>query len=66
VQGVDNAAAGAGVDLPLSETAGPAADQVDQTIQDTVDQVGGTVGQSGLGHQVGGAVDGLTNRVLPH
>jgi hypothetical protein len=65
VQGVDNTAAGAGADLPLGETAGPAADQADQTIEDLGNQVGGAVGQPGLGNQAGGAVDGATGDLLP-
>jgi hypothetical protein len=65
VQNVDDAASGAGVDLPLSETAGPVAGQVDQTIQDVGDQVGGAIGQSGLGSQVGGAVNQTTGDLLP-
>jgi hypothetical protein len=65
VQGVENAAGGAGLDLPLSETIGPITGPADDAAQGTLEEVGGAVGQPDLGQQVGGAIDGLSNQLLP-
>jgi hypothetical protein len=65
VQGVDDTAAGAGADLPLAETTDPITGPADETVQDTIDQVGGAIGQPDLGHQVGGTVSGLTDKLPP-
>jgi hypothetical protein len=47
VSGVEGTTEGAtGVDVPLSETTQPLTDQLDQTIQDTNDTVGGLLGGS--------------------
>jgi hypothetical protein len=47
VSGVEETTEGAtGVDVPLSETTQPLTDQLDQTIQDTNDTVGGLLGGS--------------------
>ncbi|MDX6581978.1 MAG: hypothetical protein QOI10_1162 [Solirubrobacterales bacterium] len=64
VQGLQNTAAGAGVDLPLTDTTAPITGPVDDTAQGTLDQAGGAVGNPQLGQQVGGAVTGVTNQVL--
>lgn len=64
VQGLEDTAAGAGVDLPLSETTQGLTDQVDQTVTGTLDGVGGAIGNPDLGQQVGGTLNDVTGGLL--
>lgn len=64
VDDVDQTTAGLGLDVPLNDTVGPVADQVDHTVNDTLNNVGGIVGQPHLGDNVNNGLHGVTDHVL--
>lgn len=63
VDGIDDAAAGLGLDTRLADTAGPLAETLDETVAGTLNQVGGLLGNPRLGDQasqgIGATADGL-------
>ena len=64
VDGVDDTTSGLGVDLPLAPATKPLTDQLDQTVDDTLNGAGGLLGQPNLGGNVTDAVNGLTGSLL--
>ena len=64
VQNVQDAAAGAGVDLPLTDATQGLTGTVDNTVQGTLNQVGSTVGNPNLGTQVNDTVNNVTDGLL--
>jgi hypothetical protein len=64
VGGVEDTAGNAGLDVPLNDIAGGLTGPLDQGVNDTLNNVGGAVGNPNLGNQVGGAVNNVTNGVL--
>ena len=63
VDDVDQTTGGLGVP-PLGGTTGPITDEIDRTLNDTLNDVGGAVGQPNLGNGVNDTVRGLTNGLL--
>jgi hypothetical protein len=64
VQDLDETTSGLGVNAPLSQVTGPLTQQVDKTVNDTLNNVGGVVGQPNLGGQVNDTVKNLSNGLL--
>lgn len=64
VGGLESAAGNLGLDLPLTETAGELVAGLDKTVKDTLNGVGGLVGQPELGDRVTSTVNGLTHELL--
>jgi hypothetical protein len=64
VGGVEDTAGGLGLDLPLDDATSGLTGPPDQTVNDTLNNVGGAVGNPNLGNQVGGAVNNVTNGPL--
>jgi hypothetical protein len=64
VGGLEDTAGNAGLDLPLSDLSGGLTGPLDQTVNDTLNNVGGAVGNPNLGNQVNGAVNNVTNGLL--
>ncbi len=63
VDELDETAGGLGLPA-LGGTTGPLTDQIDRTLNDTLNNVGGAVGQPSLGANVNNTVRGLTNGLL--
>jgi hypothetical protein len=64
VGGVENAAGNVGLDLPLGEGTKPLTEPIDQTVNDSLNDVGGVVGNDQLGNQVTGALNETTDGLL--
>jgi hypothetical protein len=64
VDGVEDAAGGEGIDLPLGDATDPITGPIDDAVNDAVNGVGGALGNPNLGNQVNGAVNGVTNGLL--
>jgi hypothetical protein len=64
VGGLEDTAGNAGLDLPLSDLSGGLTGPLDQTANDTLNNVGGALGNPNPGNQVGGAVNNVTNGLL--
>jgi hypothetical protein len=64
VQGLQDAAAGAGVDLPLTDATNGVTGPVDHTVQGTLNGAGVPLGNPQLGQQVGGGLTQITDQVL--
>ena len=60
IGGVDDAAGGLGLDLPLSELTDPVTQQVDDVVGGTLNNVGNGVGAGNLGDKVNGTLNGVT------
>jgi len=59
VDDLDNAATNLGVDLPLNEATSGLTGPLDETLNDSLNGVGGLLGNHQLGNQVTGALNGL-------
>jgi hypothetical protein len=64
VGGLEDTAGDVGLELPLSDVTGDLTGPVDQTGNDTLNDVGGAVGNPNLGNDVNGAVNNVTNGLL--
>jgi hypothetical protein len=64
VGGVEDTAGNLGLDVPLDDATSGLTGPLDQTVNDTVKNVGGALGNPNLGNQVGGAVDNVTDGLL--
>ena len=64
VQALDQTTGQLGLDTNLSGATGPLTRQLDQTVNGTLNNVGGVVGKPHLGDQVGQTVNGLTGGLL--
>lgn len=63
VGGLEETAGNAGLDLPLTDVTDGVTGPLDQTVNDTVNNVGGLIGDDKLGDKVTGAVNEVTNGV---
>jgi hypothetical protein len=60
---VDDTAGNLGLDLDLGQTTGPITDNLDRTVTDTLNNVGGNNGGGGLGDRVNDTVGGVRDGV---
>jgi hypothetical protein len=65
VQDLDETTSGLGLP-PLSQTTGPLTDQLDNTVNDTLNNVGGLLGNPNLGDNVSNGVRDLSDGLLGH
>lgn len=64
VGGLEDTAGNLGLNLPLGDATNGLTGPLDQTVNDTLNNVGGALGNPNLGNQVGGAVNNATNGLL--
>jgi hypothetical protein len=64
VGGLENTASDAGINLPLDDLTKGITQPVDKAVNDTLNGVGGALGDSQLGDKVTGAVNNTTNGLL--
>lgn len=64
IGGVDDAAGGLGLDVPLQDLTNPITQPVDDAVGGTLNSVGNGLGAGNLGDRVNGTLGGLTNGLL--
>ena len=64
VSGLEDTAAGLGLDLPLGDLTDGVTGPLDKTINDTLNNAGGGLGNPKLGNQVNGTLNETTNGLL--
>jgi hypothetical protein len=64
VGGLQNTAENLGLDVPLTDATNPIIKPLDDTLNHTLNNVGGLLGNPGLGDQVTGSLNDVTNALL--